>query len=96
MARKLTPLEKRWRHNHRFGEFVQEKRIDRTKEAKRQRELEKISFVRKLTDAEMRELRKLDYLEKVEGSFAEFLEENREENAKYAQYLHDVPKWAQK
>lgn len=63
---------------------------------RRRAELEKISFERYLTDAEVKELRKLDYLAKVDAEMWIIEREMREESAKYAQYVHDVPEWAKK
>lgn len=63
---------------------------------RRRAELEKISLKRYLTDAEVKELRKLDYLAKVDAEMWIIEREMREESAKYAQYVHDVPEWAKK
>lgn len=63
---------------------------------RRRAELEKISFERYLTDAEVKELRKLDYLAKVDAEMWIIEREMREESEKYAQYVHDVPEWAKK
>lgn len=63
---------------------------------RRRAELEKISFERYLTDAEVKELRKLDYLAKVDAEMWMIEREMREESEKYAQYVHDVPEWAKK
>lgn len=63
---------------------------------RRREQLEKIAEKRYLTDAEVKELRKLDYLAKVDESLWLVEREMREESEKYAQYVHDVPKWAKK
>lgn len=62
---------------------------------RRQRELERISEKRYLTDAEIKELRKLDYLIALDGGdFEKFLADWKEESEKYDQYVHEVPEWA--
>ena len=61
---------------------------------RRRAQLEKIAEKRYLTDAEVKELRKLDYLAKVDEELWLVEREMREESGKYAQYVHDVPEWA--
>lgn len=61
---------------------------------RRREQLEKIAEKRYLTDAEVKELRKLDYLAKVDEELWLVEREMREESGKYAQYVHDVPEWA--
>lgn len=61
---------------------------------RRREQLEKTAEKRYLTDAEVKELRKLDYLAKVDESLYLVEREMREESEKYAQYVHDVPEWA--
>lgn len=85
-----------YNRNMRKGCFPEEKSYEReTRLAERYAYLERQMFIRKLTDSEIRELRKLDLYAKTEPYIADIFREMAEESEKYPQYIKDVPEWAQ-
>lgn len=101
MARFKT-WERRNRERFHSGKAVDvnvlfaDKIAERVNRIQRRAELEKIAEKRYLTDSEVKELRKLDYLAKVDAELWTIERDMREESEKYAQYVHDVPEWAKK
>lgn len=90
--------ERRWKSGYACDVNVlfADKIAERVNRIQRRAELEKIAEKRYLTDSEVKELRKLDYLAKVDSELWLIERDMREESEKYAQYVHDVPEWAKK
>lgn len=90
--------QRRWRSGYACDVNVlfADKIAEINRRIRRRSQLEKIAEKRYLTDAEVKELRKLDYLAKIDESLWLVEREMREESEKYAQYVHDVPEWAKK
>jgi len=93
-----TKNQRRWRSGYACDVNVlfADKIAEINRRIRRREQLEKIAEKRYLTDAEVKELRKLDYLAKVDEELWLVERDMREESEKYAQYVHDVPEWAKK